>query len=100
MSKMLSILAAIFVLSMVGLSGPADAAQRGADGIRNFDQYEFSSVRRQRRVVRRSYGPRYYNQGSYGYQPYGYQPYGYQPYGYYAPAPVPFPFFPFFPFIR
>ena len=100
MTKMLSVLSATFVLSMVALSGQADAAQRGADGIRNLDQTEFSSVRRQRRVVRRYYGPRYYNQGPYGYQPYGYQPYGYQPYGYYAPAPVPFPFFPFFPFIR
>jgi hypothetical protein len=102
MSKMLSVLVAIFALAIVALPGPADAAQRGADGIRNLDQYEFSSARRQRRVVRRYVGPRYYSQpyyyGPYGYQPYGYQPYGY-PYRYYAPAPVPFPFFPFFPFI-
>ena len=97
MSKMLSVLAAIFALSMIAMSGPADAAQRAADGIRNLDQYEFSSVRR-RRVVRRYYAPRYYARPGYG--PYGYQPYGYQPYGYYAPAPVPFPILPFFPFIR
>jgi hypothetical protein len=98
MSRMLSVLVAIFSLWMIALPGAASAAQRQADGIRNFDQYEFSSVRRQRRYVRRYVGPRYYGQPNY-YQPYV-QPYGYQPYGYYAPAPVPFPFFPFFPFIR
>jgi len=109
MSKMLSVLVAIFAIWIVALPGPADAAQRKADGVGNLDQYEFSSARRKRRIVRRYAVPRYYVQpyyyGPYGYQPYGYQPYGYQPYGYrpygyYAPAPVPFPFFPFFPFIR
>jgi hypothetical protein len=98
MSKMLSVLVAIFALWIIALPGPASAAERQADGIRNFDQYEFSSVRRQRRYVRRYVRPRYYGQPNY-YQPYV-QPYGYQPYGYYAPAPVPFPILPFFPFIR
>ena len=79
MSKMLSVLVAIFALSIVALPGPVDAAQRRADGIRNLDQYEFSSARRQRRVVRRYVGPRYYS------QPYYYGPYGYQPYGYTSP---------------
>ena len=96
MSKMLSVLVAIFALWIVVLPGPADAAQRRADGIRNLDQYEFSSARRRRRVVVRRYvGPGYYGQPYYS--PYGYQPYGYRPYGYYRPAP--FPFFPFFPFV-
>lgn len=97
MSKMFSVLVAICALWIIALPGSADAAQRAADGIRNLDQYEFSSARRQRRVVRRYYARRYYVQPNY-YGPYGYQPYGYQPYGYYAP--VPFPFFPLFPFIR
>ena len=70
MSKMLSVLVAIFALWIIALPGPASAAQRQADGIRNFDQYEFSSVRRQRRYVRRYVGPRYYGQPNY-YQPYG-----------------------------
>ena len=95
MSKMLSVLVAIFALAIATLPGPADAAQRKADGVRNLDQYEFSSVRRKRRYVRRYPVRRYYVQPNY-YGPYGYQPYGYQPYGYYRPAP--FPFFPFFPF--
>jgi hypothetical protein len=102
MSKALSALAAIFVLWIVALPAPADSAPRRADGITSLDQYEFSSARRQRRIVRRYVVPRYYGQpyyySPYGYQPYGYQPYGYRPYGYYAPAPLPF--FPFFPFIR
>jgi hypothetical protein len=93
MSKMLSALVAIFAFWIVALPGPADAARRGSDGIRNFDQYEFSSVRRQRRYVRRYAAPRYYVQPNY-YQPYGYQPYGYQPY--YAPVPLQFPIVPFF----
>ena len=100
MSKLLSVLVAIFVLWVIALPGPADAARRGADGIRNLD--EFSSAQRRRRVVRRYHAPRYYGQpdyyGPYGYGPYGYRPYGYRPYGYYAPAPLPLPF-PFFPFI-
>jgi len=107
MLKMLSVLVGIFALCIVAQPGPAGAAQRGADGIKSLDQYEFSSARRQRRIVRRYAVPRYYVQPyyygpygyrPYGYRPYGYPPYGYRPYGYYAP--VPFPFFPFFPFIR
>ena len=83
MLRMLSVLAAIFVLCMIALPGTAQAAQRGPDGIRNLDQTELSA----RRHVRR------YNRGRY-YGPYSYQPYYYRPYVYYGPAP--FPVFPFF----
>jgi hypothetical protein len=99
MSKLLSGVAALGVLSLVAIS-PAAAEQR-SDGARNagntIEQTEFSDQRRRYRsgryYGRRYYGPRRYYGGYYRpYYGYAYaRPY-YRPY--YAPAP--FPFFPFF----
>ena len=79
MSKLLTLFAALTGLFVLSLAGPADAAQRKADGARNTDvgQYEVSDQRRYRRYHRRYYRP---------YRPYYYgNPYGYYPYGYYRP---------------
>jgi hypothetical protein len=83
MAKTLLALAAGASLLVLALPGPASAAERRADGIRNnIEQTEFSSMHRRwhrpRYVVRRAYRPYYY-----GY-PYAYG-YGY-PY-YYRPRP-------------
>ena len=97
MSKMFAALAAVMLLFVIATPGPADAAQRRADGMRNLDQYEFSSARRRYRRHYRRYAPRYYYRPYYYrpsyYQPYTYGPYYYRPY-YYRPAP--WPFFPFY----
>jgi hypothetical protein len=102
MSKILATLSALFLLMLVASPVPADAAQRNVNGVRNLDQYEFSS---HRRYYRRHYR---YHRRAYWRRPYGYYGYGYGPYwgpryGYYRPywgpryyAAAPFPFFPFF----
>ena len=81
MSKLMTLVAALTAIFVLSLAGPADAAQRKADGIQNqqADQYEVSDQRPYRRYSRRYYRPYYYG----GYPAYGY---GY-PYGYYRPAP-------------
>ncbi len=94
MRRMLTALAAIVVLCMIALAGPAEAAQRGPSGVRNLDQVDLSARRYARRYYRAPfifrpfvYRPYYYA------RPYYYRPY-YQPYVY-VPVP-PFPVFPFF----
>ena len=89
MRRMFTILAAIVVLCMVALPGAAEPAQRGPDGVRNLDQYDFSA----RRYVRRYYRPRYYVRPYY-YRYYYARPYYYRPYVYLGPPP-----FPVFPYI-
>jgi hypothetical protein len=97
---MLAAFAAIFLLWVIALPGPADAAQRRADGVATIDQTtEFGS--RHRRWHRRHYHGRRYYRGPryayrYSYRPYYYRPYYYRPYRYYYYAPPPFPFYPFF----
>jgi hypothetical protein len=94
MRKMLTVLAAIVVLCMIALPGAVKAAQRGLDGVRNPDQYDFSARRYVRRYYRSPfiYRPFVYRPYYYA-RPYYYRPY-YQPYVY-VPVP-PFPIFPFF----
>ena len=88
MSKLLLGAAAIGVVSLVALTAPAGATERRADGMRNADQIEVSSVRRYRRYY---YGPRYYRPRAYyggpyyGYDSYAYSPSYYRPY--YRPGP-------------
>jgi hypothetical protein len=98
---MLAALAAIFLLWVIALPGPADAAQRRADGVANPDQAtEFSARRRYyRRYYRGYYRPyyrRYYRPYYYRpyYRGYYYRPYYYRPY-YYRPYWGPRPFFYF-----
>jgi hypothetical protein len=123
MPKMLAAFAAIFLLWVIALPGPADAAARRANGIASADQLDLSA---QRRYYRRGYRGGYYRRPYYGrpyyrsraYRPYyryRYRPYyrygyyrPYYRYGYYRPyyygryyyrpyyyRPV-WPFFPFF----
>jgi hypothetical protein len=100
MTKMLAVLSAIFLFWIIVLPGPADAAQRTANGIKNPDTYELSA---QRRYARRYYGRRHYYRpyyyGPYSYRPYYYGPRYYRPYGYYRPYRHYGPLFPFFPFL-
>jgi hypothetical protein len=92
---MLAAFAAIFMLWVVALPGPAEAAQRRADGLANIDNTEFSAQRRYRRYYRRGYAPRYYYRRYYPrryyyrpyYRPYYYRPYYYRPYRYWGPRP-------------
>ena len=82
MSKLTTFVAALTAIFVLSLAGPADAAQRKADGIQKqqADQYEVSDQRRYRRYYR-GYRP-YYRPYYYG----GYPAYGYgYPYGYYRP---------------
>ena len=74
MFKMLSVLAAIFVVLMVALPGAADAAQRQTNGNRNVAQNELSA----RRYVRRYHRP-------YHYRRFYYRRHYYGPYYYYSP---------------
>jgi hypothetical protein len=85
MGKIFLSLAAGAALFVLALPGPAGAAERRADGVRNADQTEFSSAHRRwhRRHYVRRHGYRSYGYRSY--RPYGYG-YGY-PYGYYRPGP-------------
>ena len=86
MSKMLAVLAAIFMLWIVALPGPASAEEWGA---KNPDQYE---LRVERRCVSM---PRYsYRSYCYYYRPDYVRPYhnGYYYYRPYGPDPL-FPFF-------
>ena len=89
MSKLLTFVAALTAIFVLSLAGPADAAQRKADGIQNqADQYEVSDQRRYyRRRYYRPYYPYYYG-GGYPYYGYGYPGYyrPYRPYGYGAPG--------------
>ena len=79
MTRLLSACAVIGLLSV--FSAPADAGQR-ADGVRNADQYEFSSNGRKR------YGYRtkmhYYDPAPWWW----YEPYAYRARTYYQPWPV------------
>jgi hypothetical protein len=92
---MLAAFAAIFMLWVMALPGPADAAQRRADGVTNADQAtEFSAQRRyyrryNRRYYRGYYRPYYrrYYYRPYYYRPYYYRPYYYRPYRYWGPRP-------------
>ena len=92
MSRLMTLVAALTAIFVLSLAGPADAAQRKADGIQKQQagQYEVSD---QRRYYRRYYRPYYrpYYAPYYGYRPYpyyygGYPAYGYgYPYGYARP---------------
>jgi len=79
--KMLAVLAALGLATLIALPAPTSAEERRADGVRNLDQIEVSSARRnKRRYVRRYRGPGVY------YRPYYARPYYYDPYyayGYY-----------------
>ncbi len=58
MSKILSGLAVLAALVVLSLPAPASAAERRADGVRNFEQFEFSAHRRRyRHHARRYYAP-------------------------------------------
>jgi hypothetical protein len=90
MFKVISVLAAVFVVLMVSLPGAADAAQRQANGIKNPGQIELSA----RRYVRRYHRPYRYRRYSYRrryyvpYYSYYYSPYYshyYSRYRYYRP---------------
>jgi len=86
MSKMLAVLTAILMFWMIALPGPADAAKRGAHGIRNLDQYELSAQRRCVRMPPYSYRPYCYYYRPYYYRSYYYWPDYYGPsYGYISP---------------
>jgi hypothetical protein len=81
MSKILAGFAAFALLLMLAMPGPANAAERRADGLRSGDaaMTEFSTRHRRwhRRYVRRHvWGPRY---GYWGPRYYAYDPY-YRPY--------------------
>ena len=71
MSKLFTLFAALTGLFVLSLAGPADAAQRKADGINkaNVGQYEVSDQRRYRyrRYYRPYYGPRYYGNPGFGF---------------------------------
>ncbi|HKG00764.1 MAG TPA: hypothetical protein VKB15_09090 [Xanthobacteraceae bacterium] len=96
MSKILASVAAFALVAMLALPGPANAAERRADGLRANQAAaptEFSSRHRRwhRRhiVVRRAYGPRF------GYYPYARPLYAGYPYDrswwggpYYRPGPA------------
>ncbi|MGE3148018.1 MAG: hypothetical protein AB7K04_03025 [Pseudorhodoplanes sp.] len=87
MSKILTLAAAVVGLFALSFAGPADAAQRKADGIskQQSSNYEISD---QRRYHRRHYRPyRHYYRPYYRHRYWGgypYYGYGY-PYGYYRP---------------
>ena len=87
MSKLLTGCAAFALLLVLGLPGPASAADRKADGLRTGDAAMTDVSARHRRwhhrhVVRRHvwgprygyWGPRYGHWGAYAYDPY-YRPY-------------------------
>ena len=105
MSKMLAALTTIFLLWMMAAPGPADAARREANEIRNLENYELSARRRhvkRQRHVRRHYKVRYsyrgyyyrpYYYGPYYYRPYYYGRYYYRPYVYYGPPAIHFQLF-------
>jgi hypothetical protein len=87
MSKLFTLAAALAALFMLSLAGPADAAERKADGAKNAAvgqtaETDFSSHRRRysRRYYRPYYGYRPYYYGS----PYYARPYYGYPYGYYG----------------
>jgi hypothetical protein len=88
MFKMLSVLAAVFVVLMAALPAAADAAQRRTDGIRNPGQIELSArryVRRYHRRYRRPYRYRRYSYRRRYYGPYYRRYYYYRPYYCYRP---------------
>ena len=74
MSKIFGALAAIFVLCIMTVAGPA-----GAEGIRNIDQSEVRPERRCVRMPPRSYRPYCYHYYP-SYQTNSYRPYYYRPY--------------------
>jgi hypothetical protein len=91
MSKILAGLAVLAAIVILSLPAPASAAERRADGVRNVEQFEFSSHRRRyrhRHHVRRYYGPGPY-WGWRGPRPYYGHAYPYPRYYYRAPWPWP-----------
>jgi len=89
---MLGLSAAAAIAVGTAWTGPATAAERYADGLRNAPQIEVSAQRRYVRHGWRHWGPRFHYR-HYGYYPYRrfypYDAYAYYPYRYryYAPGP-------------
>ena len=80
MSKILAGLAVLAALVVLALPAPASAATR-TDGVRNVEEFDFSSHRRRyrhRHHVRRYYAPAPFWWGGWGHGPY---------YGYAYPGP-------------